>query len=99
MALGGGGNVLGLIFKIRADGTEKTKAEIRDLRAEFNKEVGSIKNTGNSAFLSLGQSAGFSSSQLATIATVAPIVVGALTTIASSAVAAGVAILKSFADV
>lgn len=101
MALGGGGNVLGLVFKIKADGTEKTKADIRELRSEFNKEVNDIKNSGTSSFLSLGQSAGFSTQQLAGLATGAFAVAGAIATIVAAGTAAVTTLLalaKSASD-
>jgi len=92
MALGG--NTLGLFFKIGTSGTDTTKKELRDLRAEFRKEVADIKASGTDAFLSLGKSAGISTEQMAGLATGAGVAAVGITAIAGAASAAVVALFE-----
>ena len=94
MALGGGGNILGLIFKIGQKGGAETAAEIKVLRKEFETHLGAIKNSGKDAFLSLGNSAGFSTSQLAGLAGGLPLVAGALAAVGAAAVGVGAALFE-----
>src|SRR5437868_2741051 len=94
MALGGAGNVLGLIFRIKADGTEQTKNEIRSLRTEFRREVSDIKSSGTDAFLSIGNSAGFSTSQLANLQTGCLALVGGVTAVSGAVIGLSVALFE-----
>src|SRR5215813_2553870 len=88
----GGGNTLGLFFRIGMQGTEQTKKEISDLRSQFNKEVADIKKGGTDAFLSLGNSAGLSVESMAGIAVAAAGAITAIAAIGAAVTAAGVAI-------
>src|SRR4051794_12239707 len=94
MALGGGGNVLGLIFKIKADGTQQTKEDIRSLRAEFNKEIGDIKSGGTDAFHSIGKAVGLSTESIAGFTVGAVAAAGAVTALTSAVVSGTIALFQ-----
>jgi hypothetical protein len=78
------GSDIGLGFKITAD-SKQAQNEIKELRSAFDKELRAIKQSGTNSFLSLGQSAGLSAKQMASV-------VASTVAVGGAAIAAGASI-------
>lgn len=93
-------DTLGLLFKIRAD-SDQARAEMNKLRNAFDTDVKAIEKGGANAFLKLGESAGLSTSQMASLSKALPLVAVGITAVAAAATAAAVglfALVKSASD-
>lgn len=90
----------GLLFKVRAD-SDQARAEMNKLRNAFDTDVKAIEKGGTNAFLKLGESAGLSTSQMASLSKALPLVAIGITAIAGAAAAAAVglfSLVKASAD-
>lgn len=85
-------SALDLLFKISAK--DEASSQIKQLRSTFDSEVKAIDSSGKTAFVSLGNSVGLSTSQMAGLAKALPIVGIALAAVGGAAVAAGLAIFS-----
>lgn len=87
-------SALDLLFRIKAD--DQASSTVKKLRSTFDAETKAIESSGKTSFLKLGDSVGFSTSQMAGLAKAAPIVGAAVAAagvaIVGAAVAAGAAI-------
>lgn len=92
-------SALDLLFRIKAD--DQASPTVKKLRSTFDAETKAIESSGKTSFLKLGDSVGFSTSQMAGLAKAMPLVATGITAIAGAAVAGAVglfALAKETAD-
>lgn len=88
------GNAIELALKLRVDGDEAAKRAIQSLRSTYDAESKAIESTGKNALLSIGNAAGLSSKQMATLGAALPIVAGGVAVVGGAAAAAAAGIFE-----
>ncbi len=85
-----GETAAGLVFKITA--RNEASAEIKKLRRDVESETKAIEQAGTSAFLAVGKSVGLSTSEIAQLGAILPVVGTAIAAAATTAVGLGAAV-------